>query len=538
MADNQNTLGTISDFSVLAERLMIKNGNKQTEKLNKNIEGLNKSILAFAKKVLPNSGIGETISGISSNRRTFDTFGDMLRNRMFGVNRERTFKGKFGNVRSALDTFGVVKKGSGSLFDELLEKRDVKNQFISDQLKVNPQMADTPENRKTFGKKFDIQQKIQKELNTVQGEIDRLKNAGFTDKQISRSGLVKQRDSAAARLAASDNRLYGKIKDEMMESIKGGIIDGIVDAAKEAREELKKADKEDARLRRTDNPLRPKQSEEELISEQEQIQKGILDTQNELLETVKDIQKAIDHEPEPVVEKKESIFGGWLKGILGTVSNFFMSRITGLVGMLTSGISAVLSPILKFLGIGKAAQAVGNVAGKLGTAGAVAGGAAAAKTAGTITDKIKGLVKSVAPRIPAAARLTAGLLLSKPAMIAAAVVGAGSLGYSMLSDENKKSIDDKIAKIFGNDAEDKIAKNVKDEQIKIEKVNSRIGDILERKTQEVREITNKKTETATIINSPTTNNNSSSVVNNHIKSNPRNNESTYNRYVNNRYSLA
>src|SRR5687768_372879 len=154
-------------------------------------------------------------------------------------------------------------------------------------------------------------------------------------------------------------------------------------------------------------------------------------------------------------------------GILGTISRFLITKVTGIVGLLTSGISAVLSPILKFLGVGKTAEAVGKVAGKAVTAGAVGAGAAAAKGASSIADKVKGMVKSVAPKIPAAARIAAGLLLSKPAMIAAAVTGAGMLGYSMLSDENKKSIDDRVAKIFGNGSEEKITKNSKDEQLKI-----------------------------------------------------------------------
>jgi len=54
----------------------------------------------------------------------------------------------------------------------------------------------------------------------------------------------------------------------------------------------------------------------------------------------------------------------------------------------------------------------------------------------------------------------------------------------------------------------------------------------------VKEINNKKTEVATIINSPTTNNSSNSITNNHIKTQPRNSESTYNRYVTNRFALS
>src|SRR5687768_17812998 len=50
-------------------------------------------------------------------------------------------------------------------------------------------------------------------------------------------------------------------------------------------------------------------------------------------------------------------------GILGTISRFLITKVTGIVGLLTSGISAVLSPILKFLGVGKTAEAVGKVAG-------------------------------------------------------------------------------------------------------------------------------------------------------------------------------
>src|SRR5687768_7831102 len=188
MADT--TLNDLSDFSVLAERLSARNSEKETKKLNRNIEGLNKSILAFAKSLLPNSNIGSEIAGISSNRRSYNTLGENLRERFFN---RGTIGSKFGSMRGALDTMGVVSKGSGSIVDQMLERREAKNQFIKDQLFVNPQMVDTAKNRETFGKKFDIQQKLQKQLNSIQSEITRLEDAGFTEKQIKRSGLTKQR---------------------------------------------------------------------------------------------------------------------------------------------------------------------------------------------------------------------------------------------------------------------------------------------------------------------------------------------------------
>lgn len=544
MADNQgnSVLGNISDFSILMDRLKIKNQDKQNEKLNKNIENLNKNILSLAKKILPSTGLGETISDISSRRKTYDSFGTLLRNRVFG-NREtgNTLRNKFFSLRGALDTFGVVKRGSGSVFDQLLDRRDARNQFIADQLKVNPQMMDTAANRKTFGRKFDTQQVLQKELNATQREIDRLRDSGFTDKQIARSGLIKQRNSAAAKLAASDNRLYSKIKDELVDTVKEGILEGIEDAAKEAKKRLDEMDKADKGLKRqSSNPFKSKQSEEEAAREEEIIQKGILQGQQELLSAVKGIKDALDSDDKgDTPEKQEGVFGGWLKGILGTIGGFLISKMTGIVGMLTSGISSAISPILKVLGIGKVASTAGSIAGSAaGAAGAPAAGGAAVKKSTGVLGKLKGMIKSVAPKIPAAVATVGGLLLSKPALIAGAAAGAGYLGYSMLPDSVKKPIDDTIAKFLGDEPEEqKITKNIPEQRV--EKPVSKIGEVLENKINEVKESNkNKATDSPTIISNPVTNNTSNSVVNNHFRSQPRNSEPTYNNYVINRFAVS
>jgi hypothetical protein len=544
MADqNSNTLGNLSDFSILFDRLRGSNAEKQTEKLNKNLEGLNKSILAFAKNILPQSGLGNTISEISSNRKVFNTFGQSLRENIFG---RRTLKGKFGTLRNTLDTFGIISKGSEGMFDKLLERREVKNQFISDQLKVNPQMLNTKENREIFGKKFDVQQKIQKRLNEIQAEIDRLQKSGFTEKQIGRTGLFKQRDSEAAKLVASDNRLYGKIKDEMNEAIKEGIIDGIKEAAREAEQELKKQDKKfgknapvfaERKYGNKDDAPQEANLNKEAANERDRIQEGILEAQKAIVDNIEAIREALENDdPEPVVEKKESILGGWLKGILGTIGGFLIGKMTGIVGMLTTGISAVLSPILKFLGVGAVGKAASDVASKAATAGAA--GATVAKS-GTIAEKAKGLIKWVAPKAATVAGTIGSLVFSKAALAATAAGAIGYAGYSMLPEETKKVIDDKIANFLGKEesSETLISKNIADQEVRIDKAkNVQLSEIIDKKAEENATLKNRvaPTETATIINSPTTNNNSS-VVNNHIKTDPRNPETSFNRYIRNRY---
>lgn len=524
--DKKDTIGKLSDFAILAERLKIKNDSKDTKELSKNIETLNKSILSFAKKVLPKSELGNTIGDVSRSRKTFDPISEMIRARLFP--KERSLKEKFGGMRSTLNTLGVVKKDSGGLFDKLLERREVKNQFITDQLKVNPQMTDTKANREIFGKKFDQQQRIQKELNQYSGEIERLKEGGFTEKQIARSGLVKKRDGAAARLAASDNRLYETIKDEMAESIKEGLVDGIKDAAKEAERKLNKLEKG----RKEDvNPLR---SQEEIEREDDIIQEGILKAQNELVDGVKRIHDLLDRPTKEEPEKDEKT---WLGRMLDTISGFFLGKITGLVGMLTAGISAVLSPILRFLGIGKAASAASTI-GK--TVGGAAAGAAATKTGGLL-GKAKGMIKSALPALGNVAKIAGTALLSKPALIAATVAGAGYMGWQMLPDDVKENVEGKISSIFGNDDEQpKLAKKSSDTRIaKIERADiADVGEALEQKAKELQSI-KASNDSSTLVNAPSnTVNNQNSVVNNHFKQPPRNSEPSINRYFNSRFSLA
>lgn len=296
MADS--SISKVSDLSNLMSKFFP--SDKKTDKLNKNLENLNKTILALAKTRVQGTVLGGEIATLAKTRVQYNTFAEALKERLFG---QRSLKDKYGSIRSALDTFNIVKKNTGGVFDQMLARREEKQQYIRDQLLVNPQMKDTSENRAAFARKFETQQKIQKQLRAAQAEIDRLQSNGYTETQIARTGLVKKRDTLASQLVASDNRLYDKVRDKDV-------------VMQNAREDSTEATKK----------------QDETLSVQKNILAGILDIK-ELLGGKKS---------EPVEQTKQS---GWLSGLLGTISGFLLSKVGAIAGLLKGSLLAIMKPL-------------------------------------------------------------------------------------------------------------------------------------------------------------------------------------------------
>lgn len=479
-----NTL-SLTDFNTILEKMRGQN-NKEVKTLNKNLESLNKKILTLARNKIA-EGSSDPILNIASSRKHYSSLGENLREKV-----SSPFK-KFSTLRTSLDTFGIIKKDTGGMIDQLLEKREAKKEYIKDQFLVNPQMKNTRENRKIFSEKFEKQQKIQKELSRIETKIQKLRDAGFTEDQIGRTDLVKQKDEQAARLVASDNRLYNMVKPET---------------------------KEDRKLQVEKTGSKEEQTESIKIS-----QDGIK-LQQQIADDISAIKEKILN-PEEKKQFKNDSSKTWLAGLLGSVGAFLLGKMGSLVGLLKAGIGAVLSPLLKLFGLkmpdfGRNTNIPNTPRSPAGTKS---------------PSKVKELGKKALQKGKGLAKAGLGLA-SRVALPVAAVTAAGAAGWyagTKIYDKFGTEIGDTIDKVTGTNQFDPNAPVKLEKPIKQNSTADTVKRTVEANTK-LKEEVKKDTSSTTVVSAPTTNNVTSN-QNIFGKSSPRNSEPTQQRYKIDRFML-
>jgi hypothetical protein len=473
---------SFADFSALLDRLKGRE-NKEYKDLNKNIKNLNKTILSAARQRIPAGGLGDMVAGISAERKTYTTLAQNLRDKIVSPIK------KFSSLRGTLDTLGIIKKGTGGIIDQMLEKREAKKEFIEQQLMVNKgRLEDTRENRKALGNKFETQQVLQREVNNADRKIQKLRDAGFTEEQINRTDLVKQRDEKAAQLVASDNRLYNIAKPENR---------------KDREEKLEKNSSKE-------NENEAIKSSEEAVKAQETMASDIAIIKQTLFE-IRD--KDEKKKPANQTQQNESLFSkvkGWLATAGSVVGGYILSKARGFIGSARSKIGNALKSTGKFLG--KAGRAAANTAGGV---------------ARFVKNKAVAIGRAGLRAAPAALRAGASL-----ARVATGPVGVAVTSLLHSNEAGKDS--DKIpegAKLYDFEG----AKPIQKESVpltKPQKQNSTAEVV--RQTNEANSIL--KAESAkkdaannTIVSAPTTNN-VKSETNIYGNKSPRNSEVTQHRY--------
>ena len=165
------------------------------DKMLREFEGLNDSI--------------QSITDIATGRRQQKTIGTKISG--IGDNIKNLF-----TMRGFLDKMGVVKKGTGGVFDNMLQNREEKKDYVATRIKLEKSAAQAAgESIQKFNKKyerevsasFDRQQKIQNAIIKNEEYIQKMKRQGFTDEQISLSKEIKLRATLAGKLQKEDSRL-------------------------------------------------------------------------------------------------------------------------------------------------------------------------------------------------------------------------------------------------------------------------------------------------------------------------------------------
>ena len=130
----------------------------------------------------------------------------------------------FFTMRGFLDKTGIVKRKSGGLISEYLDRAEDRRKYVENRMKVDPtaKLHGNEKAREIFARQFNEQQNVEVEMRKNEKALKELKDAGFTEAQIKRSAEFKKSQELAVQMAKADTRVRpegfdpktGMIRDE------------------------------------------------------------------------------------------------------------------------------------------------------------------------------------------------------------------------------------------------------------------------------------------------------------------------------------
>lgn len=192
--DSEKSQATLASIDKGIKQLNDKSGDG----LNSNVIKLFKEIkkVTTPKRELNTEEVGK-ITSTAVDRRQFNTLQPRVDNMKENVK-------DFFTMRGFLDKTGIVKRGSGGIISEYLDRNEAKKKYVDQRMATK---GTTFGSRETFEKQFDAQQKLQYEINKNEKEIKRLRESGATDIGLKRSGHLDKRAKLAADIAKVDPSL-------------------------------------------------------------------------------------------------------------------------------------------------------------------------------------------------------------------------------------------------------------------------------------------------------------------------------------------
>ena len=197
-----------------------------------NGKGLNSNIIKLFKEVQKQTSIinnkaqikpgisAEQAENVTKKSLEIDQF-KTIRERMSDF--AKGFK-EFFTLKGFLNKTGIVNKDSTGIVATAVNRRAARKQYEEDRMKVDPNYwklakGDTEKEKKanaraTFGKQFNEQQEIRMKMRGNEGEISGLKERGFTEQQIAKSGLLKNRENLAKKMTVVDSRIRENAADK------------------------------------------------------------------------------------------------------------------------------------------------------------------------------------------------------------------------------------------------------------------------------------------------------------------------------------
>ena len=285
---------------------------------------LSKSEKHLAKQVT------DVILDKASKLKRVDSVSDVLQKKKAGIK-------DFFTLSGFADKTGIAKRGSGGLIRTFLDEREAANEYAENKLLVNkntfvPGSKAEKQQRANAKREFKTTQKLLKAQDENEAKIQRLRDSGFTDKQIEGSGLLGRRDAIAESLKKTDNRFKATAKEAEKSIEKDGIS-------------LSKA---------------PVDKSTPMSSENEIEAQRLREKQVDLLEKIEKNTEGL--KPTSAKEKEgnaEGGGGGFLSGLLGGVG-----KLGGALAKLGRGIGRGLQGML--IGLGRGFAALANPATIIG----------------------------------------------------------------------------------------------------------------------------------------------------------------------------
>lgn len=215
----QSSLNPSNDFVVA--KVTAESADKTVDQLksvNESIQSLDKSlnnnVIKLTQQVKKQSeAIKKSYRGMSESEASGIT-GKVMDRREYRTAKPRIddLKGNikdFFTFRGFLDKTGIVKRKSGGLISEYLDRAEDRKKYVEQRLKVDPtaKLHGDKKAREIFAKQFNEQQKIQYEIRKNEKSLKELKDAGFSDSQIKRSAEYKKSQELANQMAKVDTRV-------------------------------------------------------------------------------------------------------------------------------------------------------------------------------------------------------------------------------------------------------------------------------------------------------------------------------------------
>ena len=309
--DNDDRLDQMNNL--LKKGLFDENGkalNSNVIKLFKEVKGQAKTLEKMSK-----DRVKDVTKGLTE-RPVYKTIGERLE----GV--KQNVKNMF-SVKGVLNAIGIGNDPE-SIVGTAINRRAARKKYAEQALAVAPQImnlaqvkGDKKKALKMLGNQFDKQQDNQVRARKVESEIKELEDAGFTERQIAKTGLLKQREEVAQTAVKLDPRLRIEEKKETAE--------------KSGKEKLKEGEKKTTATREKKNVKADEKSQETLARPS---QENMLEAQRareatvELLKKIEENTRA-EAPLEEASKKKsdESKGGSLLDGIFDFVGSTFKNVI-------------------------------------------------------------------------------------------------------------------------------------------------------------------------------------------------------------------
>lgn len=239
--DGDNNLEQLKKIDASINALNVKLNDKGKDGVSSNVIKLFTEIKKTTEQVKQLSQASTGIQGKSgatsvalSKAQAKDITGKAMERRQYRSIGDRVgeFKDKakdFFTMRGFLDKTGIVKRGTGGVFSDALDRREEKQKYVASRLKMDPtaRLHGEEKSKQIFSRQFDEQQNIQRNIRKNESTLSTYNKQGFTEEQIKRSEEFKKRDTLATDLAKVDTRVRPQGFDPKTGLVKQPVISAI-----------------------------------------------------------------------------------------------------------------------------------------------------------------------------------------------------------------------------------------------------------------------------------------------------------------------